>query len=107
MSNNTTRAITRSDVDVGVPFAPSGNSGISGRYHLHLGVNNGDDNPLRFLRHVNEIYNATDISPVAAIENPPNMHIFTTEELKSSYPIKVTVNTENSFDLDEELAKEA
>jgi len=94
MSNNTTRAITRSDVDVGVPFAPSGNSGISGSYHLHLGVNNGDDNPLRYLIHT------PDINPTVVINNPPDRHIFMREELLVPYPITITVNSTGGLDLD-------
>ncbi len=93
MSSATERAETRSDVEVGVPFAPSGNSG-GYPYHLHLGVNRGTDNPLRYLRHT------PDNPPAVNINNPPAMHMFTKEELIVPYPITITVNSTGGFDLD-------
>lgn len=94
MSDATTRAVTRSDVVVGVPFAPSGNSGGNYGYHLHLGVNDGNDNPLRYLRHT------PDAVPVGVINNPPDKHIFTREEMIIPYPITITVDSTSGLDLD-------
>ena len=94
MKDANTRAITKSEVEEGEEFAPSGNSGRAGTIHLHLAVNGGEDNPLRYLRHT------PDGEMNVVIEEPEDGHIFTEEEKEVAYPITITVDSTEGLDLD-------
>lgn len=84
---------TRTSVSSLEPIAPVGNSGGYAT-HLHLGLNDGEDNPLLYVQH------PPDNLPTTTIENPPDGYIFTREELGSDYPVKIRVNSIGGLDLD-------
>jgi hypothetical protein len=103
LGENGEKAITQSNVLINIPFAPVGHSGSykdeNGQIHeypihLDLRVNNGDDNPLRYMVHT------PDINPTVVINNPPDRHIFMRDELLVPYPITITVNSTGGLDLD-------
>jgi len=104
-------AITSATIEQGEAFAPVGNSGIGTGAHLHLGLNNGYDNPLFYLKHNNHLpYTAsdgtsrsktTDEKPfIITIESPIENSIISGEQLLQDYPIRVIVNSEDGVDLD-------
>ena len=84
---------TKKSVTQNEKIAPMGDSGTT-NVHLHFGLNYPNDNSLYHVLHT------PDTLPTATIENSPNNHTFTQQELSSDYAIKVLVDSTGGLDLD-------
>lgn len=73
-------------------IAPVGTSGNVDA-HLHLSLNQGNDNPLLYLTHTDGVISAE-------IPNPPEGYLFRHAELAALYPIKVRVDSTAGLDMD-------
>jgi len=104
-SATNTNAVVVGTVKAGDVFAPVGTSGGVPK-HLHLSLNDGDDNPFYYVKHDNlpgysTRADTTDtVTPYGAFESPESGHVFTSAEIANNFPIKVTVNSEDGVDLD-------